>query len=86
MFNNHDLCVISHDLCVTSHDLSVTTRTVPKQESTFTTAVNMSASTHLSLMSLPATSTTFGKDAILTAKVKASLIDEDKLNGIVVKL
>ena len=34
----------------------------------------------------PATSTTFGKDAILTAKVKASLIDEDKLNGIVVKV
>ena len=34
----------------------------------------------------PATSATFGKDAILTTKVKASLIDEDKLNGIVVKV
>ncbi len=34
----------------------------------------------------PATSATFGKDAILTAKVKASLIDEDDLNGIVVKV
>jgi osmotically-inducible protein OsmY len=34
----------------------------------------------------PATSATYGKDAILTTKVKASLIDEDKLNGIVVKV
>ena len=34
----------------------------------------------------PATSATYGKDAILTTKVKASLIDENKLNGIVVKV
>ncbi len=34
----------------------------------------------------PATTATYGKDAILTTKVKASLIDEDKLNGIVVKV
>ncbi|OUV99129.1 MAG: hypothetical protein CBD16_08735 [Betaproteobacteria bacterium TMED156] len=34
----------------------------------------------------PATSATFGKDVILTAKVKASYIDEKNLSGIVVKV
>jgi osmotically-inducible protein OsmY len=34
----------------------------------------------------PVTSATYGKDTILTTKVKASFIDEDNLNGIVVKV